>query len=289
MGINVLKSDVRFGWSKNSPPPLNDCLISIDRNDIASNAKGLFLNRNIVRQASDNLVRSHDKSPGFFGIVGAKNVLKKREKVLSLQYNFVSQVLSDLQNRYKKQFNPENYRLKLNFGELNGVKNAFLLNDAGAGVASNKMPHFDAFSPVFSLAYGPFHNIKKNTGQPMLFDAKQYCKDNQLNIKDTIERLPNKVIVTFKKEHAKNLMPYSLSLDQFDAMNDYPFVLVNNRIEEGGVAHGAVFPKRINPTQQAIRQLRPVDVDPVIDLERIDWHNKLGLTAPKGNTPGAYY
>jgi hypothetical protein len=102
---------------------------------------------------------------------------------------------------------------------------------------SNKQLHFDIVEPLGSNMYGPNHGIEG--GWPAFADGRAYCHANGLDIKNILDKIPGTRNLTISREHYRPLLEEYTVAYEVDMVDDMPFTVFVNRVEEAGLLHGA--------------------------------------------------
>ncbi len=121
---------------------------------------------------------------------------------------------------------------------------------------TTKCIHFDAATPFIANVHGPTENIRG--GLPMIVDTRQFCADKGVSPAALVENIPNNYNVAVRAEHCDALLAdYAFALD-FDLADDMVMIVLYNEVD-GGLAHAATVPERIDEDAPARRPIRHIE------------------------------
>lgn len=139
---------------------------------------------------------------------------------------------------------------------------------------TSKCLHFDAATPFVANLYGPNENIAG--GKPVICDVRKYCADHGIRARDIVENIPNNYNIAIKASAYDVLMDeYSVALD-IDVDNDIIGIMQLNEIE-GGVAHAATDPRKIDESAPARRPIRHIEYQYTEEDHYTEWYRHYGL------------
>lgn len=237
-----ISSEIRFGWTKKSPPTQQNLSLTTDDFDSQHMPTARF-----IEKISPLLMRGKQlELPGFITIPDLECYIPANRIDNFLQKTMV-ELKKHLSQAYAFLFNPNQTPLTLlKKRQLDGKisKMGNLHNEETKGRWTLKSPHFDRNALLVLHRYEPTENVKD--GNLEVIDVNQFLKDHP---EHKFEHLlnPDK---TLQKEYIPLLKPYTYGL--LTNTNKPTVVLLNNTIQNG-VAH-SVSPMQPIDCQKPIQR-----------------------------------
>jgi hypothetical protein len=216
----------------------------------------------------------HNALPTFRSAVPGGSFQQALEWARVFRGALCTRVFARLCESFPEVLNPLGLELSPIEFDLDGyhVNRQFMGDDID--FRSNKQAHFDIVEPLGSNLYGP--NVNIQGGFPAFADGRAYCQDHGIGITSILDKIPGSRNLTLKPLDYRILLTDYTVAYALDMVNDTPFTIFVNRVEEAGLLHGATAVRTQDPQHAAMRPISHFAWDNVTAEAADLWYRALG-------------